>query len=101
MATALFLALGLAVAPSGSAQDVGNTLSVNDVQMYYEVVGEGARSFLHDFGGCAQRWQPHVKQLAQQYRLIIPDLRGQGRSTNPTGQFTRSTGGTQHLCFTR
>ena len=75
----------------GSAQDsrVGNTRSVNGIQVYYEVVGEGPPLLLlHFFGGCAQNWQPYTEQLAQHYQLIIPDLRGHGRSTNPTGQFT-------------
>jgi pimeloyl-ACP methyl ester carboxylesterase len=68
---------------------VGDTRSINGMQMYYEEAGEGSPLLLlHQFSGCAKSWHPHVEQLAQHYRLIIPDLRGHGRSTNPSGQFT-------------
>ena len=62
---------------------------MNGVQIYYEAAGEGPPLLLlHYFGGCPQSWQPHTEQFAQHYRLIIPDLREHGRSTNPSGQFT-------------
>ncbi|MGH7497001.1 MAG: alpha/beta fold hydrolase [bacterium] len=64
-------------------------LSINGVQLYYEVRGDGPPLLLlHYFGGCGQAWQPHVVRLAKHYRLIIPDMRGHGRSTNPLGEFT-------------
>ena len=34
-----------------------------------------------------QMWHPFIAEFAKHYRLIIPDLRGHGRSTNPTKQF--------------
>ena len=53
------------------------------------MVGEGPPLLLlHYFGGCAESWRPHVEGLARHYRLVIPDLRGHGRSTNPSGAFT-------------
>ncbi len=68
---------------------VGDTVSTKGTQVYYEAAGEGAPLLLlHYFGGCAQSWRPHVEELAQHHRLIVPDLRGHGRSTNPSGQFT-------------
>lgn len=91
LAVILFFVNVLFIVPPGSAQDAGTgkTLSINDMQLYYEVVGEGPPLLLlHYFGGCAQHWEPYVEQLAQHYRLIIPDLRGHGHSTNPTGEFT-------------
>ena len=43
---------------------------------------------LHRFGGCGQLWLPLADRLAERFRLIVPDLRGHGRSTNPAGTFT-------------
>jgi pimeloyl-ACP methyl ester carboxylesterase len=63
--------------------------SVNGIEMYYELHGEGTPLvLLHGFTGSGQAWQPFITDFAQEYQLIIPDLRGHGRSTNPTNQFT-------------
>ncbi len=43
IAATLFLACVFVVVPSGSAQNQGNTLSINGMQLYYEAVGEGIR----------------------------------------------------------
>jgi len=67
----------------------GHTASINGMQMFYETVGEGdPLVLLHGFLRTGHLFDPFVEELAQQYRLIIPDLRGHGRSTNPSGEFT-------------
>jgi len=67
----------------------GHMASVNGMQMYYELHGEGSPLvLLHNFTGCTQFWQPFIADFAQEYQLILVDLRGHGRSTNPTNQFT-------------
>ena len=59
------------------------------MQLYYQVYGEGdPLVLLHGFFGAGQIWEPYLAALAPHYRLIIPDLRGHGRSTNPTNRFT-------------
>ncbi|MCI0691799.1 alpha/beta hydrolase [candidate division KSB1 bacterium] len=88
----LIAALFLAFAASGFHPVVGqegHKLSINGTQIYYEVRGDGPPLLLlHYFGNCGQAWQPFMERLARHYRLIIPDMRGHGRSTNPSGQFT-------------
>jgi pimeloyl-ACP methyl ester carboxylesterase len=65
------------------------TVTVNEMRMYYETHGEGEPLvLLHGFGGSGQVWEPFISELSKQYRVIVPDLRGHGRSTNPTWQFT-------------
>lgn len=65
------------------------TLSVNGIKLHYQMLGEGPPLvLLHYFGGCGAMWQPHFDRLSRHYRLIVPDLRGHGRSTNPLGEFT-------------
>ncbi|MBB5606784.1 MULTISPECIES: alpha/beta fold hydrolase [unclassified Janthinobacterium] len=40
---------------------------------------------LHGLGSCAQDWQPQIEALSPNYRLIVPDMRGHGRSPAPEG----------------
>jgi pimeloyl-ACP methyl ester carboxylesterase len=67
------------------------TLSINGADLYVEVRGEGdPLLLLHGFTGSGADWT-HVFELgdlARRYRLVIPDLRGHGRSNNPTPAFT-------------
>jgi pimeloyl-ACP methyl ester carboxylesterase len=42
---------------------------------------------LHGFGGTGRDWGLLLENFSH-YRLIVPDLRGHGHSTNPSGQFT-------------
>lgn len=64
-------------------------ISVNDIQMYYEIHGEGEPLvLLHGFTGSSQVWKPFFDDFLKYYRLIIPDLRGHGKSTNPSEIFT-------------
>jgi pimeloyl-ACP methyl ester carboxylesterase len=66
------------------------THEVNGCQLYYEVRGEGdPLLLLHGGTGIGGDWQ-HVFTAGNPggYQTIVPDLRGHGRSTNPSGQFT-------------
>jgi pimeloyl-ACP methyl ester carboxylesterase len=59
------------------------------MEMFYEERGKGEPLvLLHGFGGSGAAWQRFVPQLAKEYRVILPDLRGHGRSTNPSKRFT-------------
>jgi pimeloyl-ACP methyl ester carboxylesterase len=63
----------------------GHTERVNDIEMYYEVRGEGEPLvLLHGGGGAGENWQLIFKEPPEGFRLIIPDMRGHGRSTNPS-----------------
>ncbi len=57
--------------------------------MYYEIYGQGEPLvLLHGFSGCGKNWQTFAPEFSKAYQLIIPDLRGHGRSTNPLNDFT-------------
>ncbi len=57
--------------------------------MYVELHGEGEPLvLLHGFLGSGKLWTPFLEELSNSYLVIVPDLRGHGHSTNPSGEFT-------------
>lgn len=63
----------------------GQTVALHDMHMYDVDAGEGGPLLLlHGYTGASDDWAFCFDELANQYRLIIPDLRGHGRSTNPS-----------------
>jgi pimeloyl-ACP methyl ester carboxylesterase len=67
----------------------GRTVQVNDIEMYYEIRGEGEPMILlHGWTGIGANWELIFKDPPDNHRLVIPDLRGHGRSTNPSSEFT-------------
>jgi pimeloyl-ACP methyl ester carboxylesterase len=64
-------------------------VNVNGIEMYWEEFGEGEPLlWLHGGMGSGADWQYIFKELPAGYRLIAPDLRGHGASTNPSGAFS-------------
>lgn len=62
---------------------------VNDLSMAYRDVGAGEPLLLlHGFTGTGAMWNEVLDEFASRFRVIVPDLRGHGRSTNPEGTFT-------------
>jgi len=63
-------------------------VKVNDIEMYYEVHGEGEPLvLLHGYFCSSQQWKHFIPEFQERFQLIIPDLRGHGRTTNPS-EFT-------------
>jgi pimeloyl-ACP methyl ester carboxylesterase len=57
--------------------------------MYYEVHGQGAPLvLLHGFTDSSLSWQPFIGEFAKHFKIIVPDLRGHGRTLDPMNQFT-------------
>lgn len=70
---------------------VTGSLAVEGADIHYEERGTGEPLLLlHGFMGSRQDWVHlfDVDELARRYRVIMPDARGHGRSTNPSGAFT-------------
>ena len=64
------------------------SLATDSMEMHYRVYGQGPPLvLLHGFFGAGVLWDPFVGQL-DGYQVIVPDLRGHGRSTNVSGVFT-------------
>lgn len=91
-----FIAVAIAVclaAPAAARQPAsppGKLVALNGIQMHYEEVGSGEPLLLlHGFGMCARgEWGDFVEELSKTHRLIMPDLRGHGWSTNPSNAFS-------------
>jgi pimeloyl-ACP methyl ester carboxylesterase len=62
--------------------------TLNSVQLYFEVHGSGEPLILlHGFGGCSQDWSPLIPHWSKDFQLIVADMRGHGRSSNPSKVF--------------
>ena len=64
-------------------------LKTDGVELHWDTFGEGEPLlWLHGGLGCGADWRYLFKEPPAGYRLIAPDLRGHGASTNPSGLFT-------------
>ena len=65
------------------------TLPIHNCELYVRTAGSGPPLvLLHGFTSSGASWEPFMEPLAGEYTLIVPDLRGHGRSTNPSNAFT-------------
>jgi pimeloyl-ACP methyl ester carboxylesterase len=62
---------------------------VSGIELKYEIVGDGEPLlWLHGFMGAGPDWKFIFNEPPAGFRLIAPDLRGHGGSTNPSGAFS-------------
>ena len=60
------------------------TVTVNNINIYYESHGEGfPLVFAYGLGGSTVEWEPQIPVFSQHYRFIVWDPRGHGRSGSP------------------
>ncbi len=65
------------------------TIPLDDFEMYYERRGRGEPLvLLHGGMGIGADWRHVFPSDPDGYEVIVPDLRGHGRSTNPARTFT-------------
>lgn len=59
----------------------GRTETVNGVKLYFEVHGNGEPLvLLHGFSGSSQDWNASIPDWIGEFQVIVPDLRGHGKS---------------------
>lgn len=65
------------------------TIEVNSTRLYYECTGAGpALLLIHGLGSSGDDWAFQREAFANRHRLILPDLRGSGRSAKPAGPYS-------------
>ena len=65
-----------------AAPSTGRTETLNGVRIYFEIHGTGEPLLLlHGFSGSGQDWLPTAAAWGPDFQLILPDLRGHGRSS--------------------
>ena len=63
----------------------GEFLQINGTSLYFEVRGQGESLLLmHGGGGSAEHFNHMLPELTKHFRVITPDSRAQGRSTDTT-----------------
>ncbi len=64
-------------------------LKTNDIETYYEEHGSGDPVILiTGLGGVGASWGPQIPLFAKEFRAIVPDHRGTGRTTVSEGGYT-------------
>ncbi|HEY8323495.1 MAG: alpha/beta fold hydrolase [Ktedonobacterales bacterium] len=65
------------------------TVSVNGLQMYYELRGEGQPlALIEGLGTDLSEWEAIIEPLARHYEVIAFDNRGSGRTDKPNEPYT-------------
>lgn len=65
------------------------TVKVNGIDMYYEVYGEGEPLLLlHGWTQSSRFWAEYIPTYAQHFKVFAIDLRGHGRTSQVTSDFT-------------
>ena len=67
---------------STSTEPISGIAPVNDIELYYEIHGEGTPLvLLHGGLGHSGHWKNQLPVLSEHYKVITVDSRGHGRST--------------------
>ena len=62
---------------------------VNDIEIYYEIIGEGEPLLLiHGLGSSTRDWEEQVPVFSQNFQVITIDLRGHGKTDKPKGPYS-------------
>ena len=65
------------------------TLKLRDADLHYEALGSGpALLLIHGLGSSGDDWAFQRDAFARAHALIVPDLRGSGRSSKPSGPYS-------------
>ena len=64
-------------------------VDINGIRLHYRIVGTGpALLLIHGFTWTGEWWDPLLPALARDYRVIVIDLPGHGRSTSHPGPWS-------------
>ncbi len=76
------------------ASFVERDITTNGTTIHVRIGGKGpAVVLLHGYGETGDMWAPLATNLARDHLVIVPDLRGMGLSSKPTGGYDKQTQG--------
>jgi len=90
-------ALAFAAPAVAQVPDFPNTfktqeIATNGATIHVRVGGQGpAVVLLHGYGETGDMWAPMAADLAKNYTVVVPDLRGLGLSSKPASGFDKKT----------
>ncbi len=65
------------------------TIEVNGINIYYEIHGEGEPLiFANGIFANTVSWFNQIPEFSKKYKVILYDMRGQGQSDKPSGDYT-------------
>ncbi len=74
--------------PSGAAKETG-TVKVKDINLYYEISGNGPHLILIEGLGVATwLWEKQVPEFSRHFTTVVYDNRGAGKSDKPAGPYS-------------
>ena len=98
MAVVLLALANTSAAAQAPGWDTYHEVNVNDISMAYRDVGAGeVLVLLHGWTGSSGFWEAFAEELAEEYRVIAPDLRMHGRTTTGAVPFTYRQAGNDVL----
>jgi 3-oxoadipate enol-lactonase len=66
-----------------------STIQIDGIELFYERIGEGPPLLLiHGLGSSGDDWAFQREDFSRDHTLIMPDLRGSGRSAKPSGPYS-------------
>jgi len=81
--------MALALAHAGATPSHGHTALIRGLRMYYETYGDGSPLLLvHGGAGNGMQFGKQIPAFAPHHRVIVPDCRAQGRTTDRPGPLT-------------
>jgi pimeloyl-ACP methyl ester carboxylesterase len=80
----LFPARAVMGSASSNPKECWSFVNANGINMYYESFGSGKPLiFLHGSMGTGKVWKPYIPILSNDFNIILPDVRGHGKTENP------------------
>jgi pimeloyl-ACP methyl ester carboxylesterase len=77
-----------------AASFVERDITTNGTTIHVRTGGKGpAVVLLHGYGETGDMWAPLANDLARDHLVVVPDLRGMGLSSKPTGGYDKKTQG--------
>lgn len=65
------------------------SIRINDLDVNYEIAGEGQPLvMIHGLGSSLRDWEMQVPEFSKHYKVVTFDVRGHGRSSKPRGPYS-------------